>query len=108
MHTCRQWCYIILDYSSSLQLHLYFMHGKPIEEMLNHSPPLPLFIDYGNVRMSTKDEEGVLLVLQHHHACIHLINLREPDLQKLALVMGKSFLILESLRLISLDPHYCS
>ena len=76
--------------------------------MLNHSPPLLLFINYGNARMSTKDEEGVLLVLQHYHACIHLINLRELDLQKLVMVMGKSFLMLESLRLISLDPHYCS
>jgi len=108
MHTCRRWCNIILDYSSSLQLHLYFTHGKPIEEMLNHSPPLPLFIDYGNARMSTKDEEGVLLALQHHHARIRLINLREPDLQKLVVVMGKSFPMLENLRLISLDPHYCS
>jgi len=108
MHTCRRWRNIILESSSSLQLHLYFTHGKPIGEMLQHSPPLPLFIDYGKAQMSTKDEEGVLLVLQHHHDRVRLINLREPDLQKLVVDMGKSFPMLENLRLISLDPFYNS
>ena len=108
MHTCRRWRYIILESSSSLQLHLYFTHGKPIEEMLEHSPPLPLFIDYGKTEMSTKDEEGVLLALQHHHGRVRLINLREPALQKLVVVMGKPFPMLENLKLISLDPWYCS
>ena len=108
MHTCRRWRYIILESSSSLQLHLYFTHGKPIEEMLKYSPPLPLFIDYGKAQMSTKDEEGVLLALQHHHDRVRLINLHEPALQKLVVVMGKPFPMLEKLRLISLDPWYCS
>jgi len=89
MHTCRQWCSIILESLSSLQLHLYFTHGKPIEEMLKHLLPLPLFIDYGKAKMSTKDKEEVLLTLQHHHDCIHLINLHKPALQKLVVVMGK-------------------
>ena len=108
MHTCRRWRNIILESSSSLLLHLYFMHGKPVEEMLQHSQPLPLVIDYGKAQMSTKDEEGVLLVLQHHHDRIRLINLHELDLQKLVVVMGKSFPMLENLRLISLDPFYNS
>jgi len=108
MHTCRRWRYIILESSSSLQLHLYFTHDKPIDEMLKYSPPLPLFIDYGKAQMSTKDEEGVLLALQHHHDRVRLINLHEPALQKLVMVMGKPFPMLEKLRLISLDPWYCS
>src|SRR5260221_3845775 len=81
MHTCRRWRHIILESSSSLQLHLYFTNGKPIEEMLKHSPPLPLYIDYGNAQMSAKDEEGVTLALQHHHHRVRLLNLREPRLQ---------------------------
>ena len=108
MHTCRQWRHIILEYSSSFQLHLYLTHGKPIDEMLKYSPPLPLFINYGNGQMTTKDEEGVLLALQHHHHRVRRINLREPALQKLVVVMGKPFPMLEDLRPISLDPHYCS
>ena len=108
MHTCRRWRYIILESASSLQLHLYFTYGKPIEEMLRYSPPLPLYIDYGKALMSTTDEEGVLLALRHHHHRVRLINLREPALQKLVGVMGKPFTMLEDLRLISLDPWYRS
>ena len=108
MHTCRRWRHLILESASSLRLHFHLTYDKPIEEMLRYSPPLPLYIDYGEAQMSTKDEEGALLVLRHHHHRVQLINLREPSLQKLFEVMGKPFPILENLKLVSSDPWYHS
>jgi hypothetical protein len=55
--------------------------------------------------MSTKDEEGALLVLQQHHR-LRLISLTEPGLEKLYAVMDKPFPMLEDLTLRSPDPFF--
>jgi len=122
MHTCRRWRGIILDFSSSLRLHLHCTYGKPVDEMLQFSPPLPLDINYEEGRqMSSKDEEGVLLALQQHNL-VRLIRLSEPGLQKLLAVMDKPFPMLEQVNLYSclgnhiiilyflehLQPHVCA
>jgi len=52
----------ILESSTSLQLRLYCIYGKPIVDRLKFSPPHPLDIMFAEERpMSTKDKEGVLL-----------------------------------------------
>src|SRR6266853_4261198 len=66
VHTCRQWRHIIFSSPSRLDLQLYCTYGTPVADMLSHSPPLPLIVDYGaQRRLPTKDEEGALLALQN-------------------------------------------
>jgi hypothetical protein len=74
----------------------------PVEDMLAHSPPLPLIIDHihpdGDV--SAENEEGILLALQHHDR-VRRIRLRIPasNLQKLTIAMDGEFPMLEYLHI---------
>ncbi len=45
-HVCRRWRYLILGSASHLGLCLVCAYGTPVADMLAHSPPLPLVIDY--------------------------------------------------------------
>jgi len=66
--------------------------------MLENSPPLPLIIDhvYHSDSISTEDEEGMMLALQHHHR-VRRIRLRisVPNLQKVIAALGNEFPVLE-------------
>ena len=68
--------------------------------MLAHSPPLPLTIDYINKDrdITTEDEEGIILVLQHRDR-VRRIRLLMPisGLQKLITAIDDKFPILEYL-----------
>jgi hypothetical protein len=71
--------------------------------MLEHSPPLPLVIDYyidGNRGLSEEDEKGIMLALQHRDR-MRRIRLLMPhqDLQKFIAAIGKEFPMLEFLYL---------
>ncbi len=54
---------------SHLGLHILCTNGTSVADMLNHSPPLRLIINYQNTcaTMATEDEEGIFLALQHHN-----------------------------------------
>jgi hypothetical protein len=58
---CRHWRNIILESPSWLDLHIYCTNGVPVADMLAHSPPLPLTIDYHilNREMTAEDESGI-------------------------------------------------
>ena len=45
-HVCQRWRSLILGSASHLGLFLVCTHGTPVANMLAHSPPLPLVIDY--------------------------------------------------------------
>ena len=64
---CRRRRYLILASSSSLGLCLVCKHPTPIAPMLAHSPPL-LLIDHVDEHdgITSEDEEGILLALQHY------------------------------------------
>ncbi|KAH9981785.1 hypothetical protein BJV74DRAFT_989280 [Russula compacta] len=66
-HVCQRWRYLTLKSLSYLHLYLVCTRRTPVADMLAHSPPLPLIIDHiiGPGEVTTKDEEGILLALQH-------------------------------------------
>jgi hypothetical protein len=47
-HVCPRWRNLILASSSYLGLCLVCTKGTPVADMLAHSPPLPLVVDYNH------------------------------------------------------------
>ena len=99
MKVCRRWRYLILGSALHLGLCLVCSRGTPVEEMLAHSPPLPLIIDHddGN-NLTAEDEKGILFALQHRDN-VRRIYLDKPILclQKLITAMDGQFPMLEYL-----------
>ena len=54
-HVCQRWRNLILGSASYLGLSLVCLEGTPVANMLTHSPPLPLVIDYYRVSASCVD-----------------------------------------------------
>ena len=72
-HVCQRWRNIILDSASYLRLSLVCTNGTPVQNMLAHSPPLPLTVHYGSDDgITAEDEEGILLALEQRHRVRHL------------------------------------
>jgi hypothetical protein len=72
-----------------------------VADMLAHSPPLPLVIDYSDIYhhdITAEDEEGAILALEQRDR-VRRIRLRLPviDLQKLIVAMDEEYPILEYL-----------
>jgi len=68
--------------------------------MLAHSPPLPLIIDYVDEHhgITSEDEEGILLALQHHARVRRLrLMMPVPALRNIIIAFGKEFSTLEYL-----------
>jgi hypothetical protein len=65
-HVCQRWRNLILASSSYLGLCLVCTKGTPVADMLAHSPPIPLVVDYNyeDSNMNTDDEEGLILALE--------------------------------------------
>jgi hypothetical protein len=92
---CQLWRNIILGSPSRLDLHLLCTNGVPVADMLAHSPPLPLTIQYRNYReleMTTEDESGILLALSHRDRVRHI---HLPNVGKFVAAMDDQFPILE-------------
>ena len=64
---CRRWRNLILASPIRLNLHLICTYGTPVADMLSHSPPLPLVINYldRDRERTAEDDDGILLALQH-------------------------------------------
>ncbi|KAH9981814.1 hypothetical protein BJV74DRAFT_887319 [Russula compacta] len=99
-HVCRRWRYLILASASHLGLCLICTYDTPVADMLAHSPPLPLTIDYidKDRDITAADEERIMLVLQHRDRVRH-IRLLMPisGLQKLITAIDDKFPMLEYL-----------
>ena len=98
---CRRWRNLILGSPSFLGLYLVCTFGTPVAEMLAHSPPLPLVIDYldhEDWNLTAEDEEGVFLALEQPNRihCIR-VGLSLQDLQKFVMAIGNEFPVLEYL-----------
>ena len=100
-HVCRRWRFLVFASASHLGICLVCTYGTPVEEMLAHSPPLPLAIDYveGDRQITPEDEEGMLLVLLRCRLRVRHIRLCIPDsnLQIVILAMVGEFPMLEYL-----------
>jgi hypothetical protein len=68
-HVCQRWRNVILGSTSYLGVSLVCSKGTPVENMLEHSPPLPLIIDYRLAKgddIAAEDEEGAILALKQY------------------------------------------
>ena len=108
VHVCQRWRNLILGSAFYLRLSLVCTHGTPVENMLAHSPPLPLTVDYQRKDgITAEDEEGILLALEQRHRVRHL-RLASPiqNLQKIVMAIDKEFPILEYLILATpIEEH---
>jgi hypothetical protein len=100
---CRRWRHLILASPSHLDLHLICTHGVPVADMLEHSPPLPIIIDYWDKgrNLTAEDEEGVLLALSHRGRLRRIRFLvSTPSPMKFVASMDDQFPILERLYIV--------
>ena len=108
-HVCQRWRNLILGSASYLGLCLVCTHGTPIAEMLEHSPPLPLIIDYlqidKDLDITAEEEEGIILALGKNDR-IHRVRLRMsvPNMQKLVVAIVEEYPVLEYLILLPSSP----
>ncbi|KAI0247360.1 hypothetical protein BJV78DRAFT_1157242 [Lactifluus subvellereus] len=97
---CRRWRYLILASQIRLNLHLVCTYGTPVADMLENSSSLPLIINFlqEGREMTAKDEQGVLLALQHRDR-VRRVGFWIPasNLGKLIMAMDDEFPNLERL-----------
>ena len=99
-HVCRKWRYTIHQSSFYLNMHIHFMNGTPLFDMVSHLPPLPFIIDYRGE--DTNDDRSVLHAIQHRDRVLRVISQAPPlHLGRLIAPMDESFPRLESLSLLS-------
>jgi hypothetical protein len=98
-HVCQRWRNLTLGSASYLGLSLVCTNGTPVENMLTHSPSLPLTLDYNSEDgITAEDEEGLLLALEQRHRVRHLrLILPVQNLRKLIMAIDEEFPILEYL-----------
>ena len=97
---CQRWRHIILASSSYLGLSLVCASGTPVADMLEHSPPFPLIIDYLHLgdHIPREDEEGTRLALEHRDRVRRVrLQMWTPQLVKLIEAIDGSFPLLDYL-----------
>ena len=94
---------MILGSASYLGVSLVCTNGTPVADMLAHSPPLPLVIEYviGNEDISAEGQEGAILALMQYNR-VSRVRLFMPatSLQKLIVAMDDEYPILEYLIIV--------
>src|SRR6267154_1969619 len=102
-NVCQRWRGLILESASYLGLCLVCTYGTPVADMLAHSPPLPLVIDYDGRDVTAEDEEAILLALEQRDRVRRIrFNLPVLQLQKFIVAIDGEYPILE--HLILMDP----
>ncbi len=108
-HVCRGWRYLVFASASYLGLSLVCSPGTPVAQMLAHSPPLPLTIDYlyeDHDDLTAEDEEGIMIALQRRdHVRRIRLWMSASSLQKLITATDGEFPILEHLYIVSPIKH---
>jgi hypothetical protein len=95
-HVCQRWRGLILGSPTYLGLCLVCTHGTPVMDMLAHSPPLPLVVDYLD-DITADEEEGIIFALEQRDRVRRIrIQLPVPKLQKL-ITITEEYPILEYL-----------
>lgn len=97
---CRRWRYLILASPVRLGLHLVCTYGTPVAEMLAHSPPFPLIINFlDNARVVSTEDEGAILFALQCRDRVRRIGLSMPalGLVKVIKAMDGQFPVLERL-----------
>ena len=98
-HVCKRWRNVVLGSAAYLGVSLVCTNGTPVADMLAHSLPLPLVIQYlRDVEMTAEDEEGAILALKQYDRVRRVCLAMPPtSLQKLVMTMDDEYPILEYL-----------
>ena len=98
-HVCQRWRNVLLESASHLDLRLVCTNGTPVADMLRHSPPLPLVMDYRiGQEITAKDEEGIIHALDHHDRVRRVrLHMSASKLQKLIVAINGEYPVLEYL-----------
>ena len=110
-HVCQRWRRVILGSPSYLGLSLVCTNGTPVADMLAHSPPLPLVIDYlnGNSDIAAEDEKGATLALKQYNRLRRVrLLLSATSLEKLIVAMDDEYPSLEYLIVVPPDEDKSS
>lgn len=97
---CQKWRYLILESASYLHICLFCSYGTSVADMLMHSPPLPLVIDYSDEDrdVTAQDEECISLALQCHLRVRRIrLWMSVSSLRRLLTALDGEFPMLESL-----------
>ena len=96
-HVCQRWRNVILGSASYLELCLLCTLGTPVAQMLAHSPPLPIVIDYiDRYRNTLSKEEEILLALKQRDRVRRIrLEVPLPNLQKIIVAIDEEFPMLE-------------
>jgi hypothetical protein len=104
VHVCQRWRNLILRSPSYLGLCLVCTYGTPVADMLAHSPPLPLVIDYDNddddknCDITAEDEEGIILALGQRDRIRRVrLEMPLPNLRKVIMTIDEEYPVLEYL-----------
>ena len=97
-NVCQRWRNVIHASAYYLELSLVCTYRTPVAEMLAHSPPLPLTIDYRYRDITTEDEEESLFALKQRDRVLR-VRLEMPvmNLQKGIVAIEEEYPILEYL-----------
>ena len=99
-HVCHRWRNLIFGSASFLDISFVCTNGTSVADMLAHSPPIPLVIDYCEVYggITAEDEDGAIFALTQRHRvrCIRLF-MPITNLQKLIVVIEDEYPILQHL-----------
>ena len=99
-HVCQRWRNLIFGSASYLRLSLLCTEGTPVADMLAHSPPLPLVVEYSEKfpGTSVEDKEGIILALKQRNR-VRRVRLHTPItiLQKFIVAIENEYPILEYL-----------
>ena len=98
-HVCQRWRNLVLGSAYYLDVCLLCTYGTPIADILAHSPPLPLAIDYHFDVLdprypTTEDEEGATHALKQRD---RVRRVRFQNLRKLIVAIDEEYPILEYL-----------
>ena len=107
---CRRWRRLILASPSYLGISFLCKLGAQVADMLAHSPPLPLTVDYHCGHIARDEElEGILLALKYSDRVrrIHFsLSGPGPSLERLIAAIDKEFRMLEYLYIyVSVAPR---
>jgi hypothetical protein len=104
-HVCQRWRKLILGSSSYLGICLVCSKGTPVADMLAHSPPLPLVVDYYHGRehseIAAKDEEGLSFALEQRDRVRRIrLQMGITNMQKFIMAINGEYPILGYLIII--------
>jgi hypothetical protein len=92
-YVCQRWRSLILGSASYLGVCLVCTLGTPVADMLAHSPPLLLIINYtGPDDFTVEDDKGIVLALERRDRVRRIrLAMFPPNLQKVVMAIDEEY-----------------